>query len=379
MKVIVFSLDAALEDPQGPVSRRLVMYAHEGMTVHAIVPVAVPSKDTVELSPYVSVSYVKKSNKIVTFYRLLRLGMVLAQRFRADDVVVSSQDPFELGLIAFLVARRFSVGLHLQVHIDFFSVFFKQESLRNRVQALIALFLLPRANAIRVVSKKIFLYVQSLGISRERITLAPIHIDSQKLADVVSSKAFLERHKRFSLRILCASRLVKQKNIGLAIESFAQLVTIVPGAGLIVVGRGSDREHLEAVVRTHGLDGRVVFEDWTDQIFGYMKASDIFLLSSDYEGWGMTVVESSVLGTPVIMTDVGCANEFLFDGENGMVVPVRDVSMFTHKLIQLATDVDARVALGARAVVSTGLLSTREEYITSLRASWEGAVLHNVL
>lgn len=380
MKIIALSIDTALENPSSPVAQRLIAYAQEGMTIHAIVPVAVPPAEVIDLSPYISVSYVKKSNKIVTFCRLVHLGMLLAKRFKSnDDIVISSQDPFELGLIAYLIARRFSMGLHLQVHIDFFSPFFKQESFRNRLQAILARFLLPRADAIRVVSKKIALYVESIGVPTERITTAPIYIDSQKIVDIPPSEIFLERYKRFSPRVLCASRLVKQKNIDLTIESFAKLIAVVPSAGLIIVGRGSERGHLEALVRARGLENHIVFEEWTDQVFGYMKASDIFLLSSDYEGWGMTVVEASALGTPVIMTNVGCANEFLFDGQNGMVVPVRDLSAFTKKLISLATDVAGRKALGMNAAESTHFLSTQDEYISSIRTSWQNALRRTVL
>ncbi len=380
MKIIALSIDAALENPSSPVAQRLIAYAQEGMTIHAIVPVAVPLAEVIDLSPYVSVSYVKKSNKILTFCRLLRSGMVLTKRFKnGGAVIVSSQDPFELGLIAYFIAWWFSVGLHLQVHIDFFSPFFKRESLRNRLQALLARFLLPRADAVRVVSRKIASYVESIGVPAERITTAPIYIDNQKIIDIPPSEIFLERYKRFSPRVLCASRLVKQKNIDLTIESFAKLVAVVPSAGLIIVGRGSERGHLEALVRVRGLEKHIIFEEWTDQVFGYMKASDIFLLSSDYEGWGMTVVEASALGTPVIMTNVGCANEFLFDGQNGMVVPVRDLSSFTKKLIQLGTDVDGRKALGMKAAKSTHALSTRDEYISSIRTSWQDAARRIVL
>ena len=61
-------------------------------------------------------------------------------------------------------------------------------------------------------------------------------------------------------------------------------------------------------------------EPWTDDPFSYYKTADLFLLTSNYEGYGMAVVEAMAAGCPVIMTDVGLAGEVLIDKKDGLVV-----------------------------------------------------------
>lgn len=375
MNIITFSLDTNVVNPESSVARRLVSYADVAYTMDVIVPVTEYAHKEVVLSPYVRLVCVQKGNKVATFLRILREGFSLGRSHAGQpNTIVSSQDPFELGLIACIVAWRYSFPLHLQVHIDFFSTFFKSESLRNRLQAYIARHLLLRADAVRVVSKKIEAYVCSLGVPHDRVMTAPIGCDLAIAANVRVSQKFMSTYAQYSPKILCASRFVKQKNIPLSIAVFERVFKEIPGAGLILVGKGNERPYLEDIVRRSNLGEQVKFEDWTDDLFSYMKAADIFLLTSDYEGWGMSIIEACAVGTPVVMTDVGCAGEFLIDGENGCVAPVRDVDALAQRLLRLAHSYELCATIGARAKESVQSLPSKEAYVNTLRESWTRAL-----
>ena len=91
--------------------------------------------------------------------RLKYLGLTHWQawwyRPKTDFDLVTSQDPFENGLIARRLAKKLKAKLELQIHTDFLSPYFVKHSILNRLRVLIASQTLPQADYIRVVSQRI--------------------------------------------------------------------------------------------------------------------------------------------------------------------------------------------------------------------------------
>ena len=106
--------------------------------------------------------------------------------------------------------------------------------------------------------------------------------------------------------MLVVSRLEAEKNVGLAIRAFADQAP--KSACLIIVGDGSERTKLERLVQELGFSGRIFFEGGEDPK-KYYKLASMFLSTSLYEGYGMTVIEALASGIPVLSTDVGIARE----------------------------------------------------------------------
>lgn len=293
---------------------------------------------------------------IIRAYTLKRCGV------RID--VVTTQDPFEAGLAGYIIARIFNARLHIQVHTDLMSPYFTNESLINRVRVILAKFLLPRANSIRVVSERIKNSLLTLNFQLSTIIVLPIFIESRKETTAVD---FKKKFPQFDRIILVASRLSREKNIDSMIEAMQQVVTRCPKAGLVIVGSGPEEAPLKKLVAQLGLGENVVFEGWQDNLYPYYKAADVFVLPSYYEGYGLVVVEALAAGCPVVMTDVGCAREVVRDRENGFVVPVGDVPALAHAIEKVLS---GEVKLIAKAPV----LPTKEEYLVAYKKSWEDAL-----
>ena len=92
---------------------------------------------------------------------------------------------------------------------------------------------------------------------------------------------------------------------------------------LHIVGSGPDEKKLKSYVARLGLEQHVVFHGYQSgyALGMFYRECDAFLLTSDYEGWGMVIIEAAAAGLPIIMTDVGCAGEIIIHGESGLVVP----------------------------------------------------------
>lgn len=237
-------------------------------------------------------------------YGALRM-FASAYRLPRPDIV-TVQDPFLIGLLGFIIARVRRSKLHIQVHTDLFAPGFSKHSRANRLRVLLARFLLLRADAIRVVSEKIRLSLIERGCPR-RISVLPVFVDIESVQHThpVDRKKL---YPDFTKLVLVVARLEPEKNVARAIEVFSEIRKAQEGAGLVILGDGSQRRNLEEKVHALGLEKSVVFAG-TQNPFPYYKAADVCLVTSDFEGYGMTIVEALLVGCPVVSFDVGVAKE----------------------------------------------------------------------
>lgn len=226
-------------------------------------------------------------------------------RALAPFAVVTAQDPFDTGIVSLVIARRAQVPLHVQVHTDFLSLGFKKHMFLNRVRVWLARFVIAHARRIQVVSQRIQESLVETFRPRVPITVLPIFTDVERIRSA-SAGALLERFGPFTMRFLVVARLEPEKNIALALESFA--IDAPSSSCLIVLGQGSEQERLERYATELGVRNRVFFEGWVDPAPYYACAS-LLLATSEYEGYSMTVVEALGAGVPVLSTNVGAAKE----------------------------------------------------------------------
>ncbi len=283
----------------------------------------------------------------------------------AQPWVITAQDPFEAGLVGWMIARSKNLALNLQEHADYFSTsYWREDSWSNRIRYSLGVFLLKRADSVRVVSKRISTTLQTLGVSSERICTLPVRSDQvTELTDPIADSGSLRSKYPNALIVLTMARLVTQKNLSLLVTAFAELAAVKAEALLVIVGKGDQEAYLRNLVKKLRLHERVVFLPWTDSPGLLLKEADIYALTSNWEGWARVLIEAMAAGVPVVTTDVGCAGEVLLDGQHGFVVPIAHKEMFATRLIELAEDVEKRISFGEAAQVAVaGLYGSRETY-----------------
>lgn len=229
----------------------------------------------------------------------------LASRLPWPDVV-SVQDPFETGIAGLIISRFTNASLHVQVHTDFLSPEYARHSLLNRIRVLLAGIVLRRATRIRVVSERIADSLEKqyrLGVP---VTVLPIYTDLTAIREAKPSEALVQKFSAFSHKLLFVGRLESEKHPCLALEAFAGAAP--QDACLIVVGAGSEREHLVRLGEKLGVTDRVFFEGEANAA-PYYHIADLVLVTSRYEGYGLVIVEALAAGKPVLSTDVGVARE----------------------------------------------------------------------
>ncbi len=372
MKVLMISSDRSIFEANSEAQKRMIVYGNlfEELRIVVIADRRLGLED-VKLSEKVSAHPTNHENKFLylwNVYKIVKKLSVVSGQFS----VVSAQDPFELGLAGWILKLKYKLHLQIQIHTDVFSPYFRQESFLNKIRILLAKFLLPRADGIRVVSQRIKDSLASnVAGPLPNIVVLPIFVDAKKIQ---SAKIKIDLHKIYSdhdFIILMASRLTKEKNIDLAIDAMQEIVKRHPKTLLLIIGDGPEREGLRTTISKLHLSENIVIERWKKDLSPYYKTADMFLLTSNYEGYGRTVLEAMAAEIPAVMTDVGLAGELLIDDLDGIVIPVGGREELIKAVLKLKEDKDYRenVVAESRKLISS--LPEKNEYISLFARMFE--------
>lgn len=136
--------------------------------------------------------------------------------------------------------------------------------------------------------------------------------------------------------ILFCGRLSPEKGLVTLLDAYAKVKT--PGKTLAIVGDGPSRKTLEAYAAEKGI-GPLLFYGFQNRsdISKFYVISDVLVLPSFHETWGLVVSESLCFGLPVITSDqVGASTDLVEEGHNGFTYPAGDVDALAEKLERLA-------------------------------------------
>jgi N-acetyl-alpha-D-glucosaminyl L-malate synthase BshA len=138
------------------------------------------------------------------------------------------------------------------------------------------------------------------------------------------------------------------KRIMDVIAVFEQVARVVPSR-LLMIGDGPDRSRAEQYCREHGLRDRVFFLGNVPNLEEILGSTDLFLLPSEAESFGMAALEAMASEVPVITTASGGLPEVVVEGETGHLLPVGDVASMAERAIEILRDDDLHRRMGARA------------------------------
>lgn len=132
--------------------------------------------------------------------------------------------------------------------------------------------------------------------------------------------------------ILGVGRLSEQKDFATLIQAFARLHNKRP-ARLLILGDGPQRNELESLSISLGIESVFALPGWVPNPIPYMRESALFVLCSRWEGLPGVLIEALYAGAPVIATDApGGSREILRDGRYGKLIPVSDVDTLAQSI-----------------------------------------------
>jgi glycosyltransferase involved in cell wall biosynthesis len=145
-------------------------------------------------------------------------------------------------------------------------------------------------------------------------------------------------------------RFAAVKNHEMLVAAFAQLVGQQPLlTELWLVGDGELREAVQHQVRALGIESRVRFLGVRSDIPDLLRAADVFVFPSRWEGNPLSVMEAMATGLPVIATAVGGVPELVEDGASGILIPNEDRDALVAAMQRMVEQPDLRVQMGQAA------------------------------
>jgi glycosyltransferase involved in cell wall biosynthesis len=371
MKLLIIGTDRKLFDPKSAVRQRIAGYGALAQEIHVIVYAQKRAHyKNEQISENVFVYPTSSLSRFFYLWDAWMLGRSIV-RGRGKEWIVSAQDPFECGIVAYALARHLNLPLHLQVHTDPFSVAWRRASFVNVFWYVVGVFLLTRASAVRVVSERVRRGVVALGVPSERVTVVPIYVHTTMPAGRTNLS---EDYPGYHSFILSVGRLEREKNFSSLLQAFRDVHKRREDTMLILIGSGKEERHLMSLSEQLGIASHVTFLPWSHDVSRYLRGADCYVQPSLYEGWGMAVIEAMAAGAPVVMTDVGCAGEIVIHEKSGLIVSVNDHVALANAILRILEDRALSDRLRSGAYDAIRQLPSAERTLELYKESWEKAI-----
>lgn len=158
-----------------------------------------------------------------------------------------------------------------------------------------------------------------------------------------------EMHKK---EIVAIGRLMPQKNYPMLLKAFEIVCRENEDYILRIFGKGKYEAELRQLTLSLGIENRVMFEGFSTNVHEAIKDSDIYVMSSDFEGLPNALMEAMAMGFPVVSTDcpAGGPRMLIKNGLNGLLVPVGNAAAMARAILRLINEPERKEAMGAKAM-----------------------------
>ncbi len=300
--------------------------------------------------------YIVNFGKVRNLPKILRhfiYFLMLLKKGRNTDVIFA-QDPVSVGLPAYLASRILRKKFVLKVVGDYAWEQYCQKSsitglqlpslekfqeekydliteMRRRIQKYVA------QHAFKVIVPSNYLKKILLGWSVAESKIFVVY-NSFSPSSVLEDKNEIRREYGINGNIIVSiGRLVPWKGFGSLIEIMPDILKDYPDAKLLIIGDGSEKKNLNNKILNLSLENEVIMTGRLphEELRAYLKASDIFILNTAYEGFSHQLLEAMAGGIPVVATDIGGNPELIQDGKDGLLVEYNNKEEIKWVILEL--------------------------------------------
>jgi glycosyltransferase involved in cell wall biosynthesis len=281
---------------------------------------------------------------LVSGFNFMPMSAVIAGTLTRKPCVVRPESPLEVAE-PMGAASRGKMGL-------------SERSFALRLIGSLRRMMARRVDRYIAISTEIGANLIKAGIDATRIVAIPNGIAVERFAPADASGKLSLRAAlglpREALLMIYTGRLAQSKGIMMLIEAWRDLAGQFPQAHLVIVGAGhgsyDDCEPaLRQFIAEHALVDRVTLTGSVKNVHDYLKAGDVFVFPSDYEGFSLSLVEAMTAELPLVSTRVGIAAELGDEARFGLLVPPKDPPAFRDALQTMLANPDLRREMGANA------------------------------
>lgn len=187
--------------------------------------------------------------------------------------------------------------------------------------------------------------------------MIPLAVDVERFRPVSDEDRHLWRAQNHladdDLVIVAVGRFAPSKRFDDAIRVLARLRELGHEAQLVLVGEGGEGSRLEGLAKELGCGDSLQLTGplYDEELASAIGASDVLLSCSEYEGFGLTIIEAMACGTPVVATAVGGVTDLVDDGATGQLAEVGDIESLAGLVVRAAKNTDTIVPAARRRAV----------------------------
>ncbi|MEK7647128.1 MAG: glycosyltransferase family 4 protein [Patescibacteria group bacterium] len=306
---------------------------------------------------------------------------VLRQGRKVD--LIYAQDPVSVGLPSALAAKILGKQFILKVVGDYAWEQFQfgrsgemdfvtpEEFQSGRYGWLTELrrqterFVAALADKIVVPSEYLKKIVISWGIDGNKINVIynvfTDDMSSETSTKPISREVFREEFGMSGTIILSAGRVVPWKGFKTLASVMPEIAKKIPDARLIIVGDGPEKENLQEYIDKARLEHLVLLAGGVShsKLAVYLRACDLFVLNTGYEGLSHQLLEAMAAGAPIVTTDVGGNPELIEDGKSGALIKYNDRDALAAAIIKILSDKALADRLSENARLKVGEFSQK--------------------
>ncbi|HEX7836980.1 MAG TPA: glycosyltransferase [Kofleriaceae bacterium] len=258
---------------------------------------------------------------VATRYPVLPFAR-LVRRLRPDVVLATLRMALTAGLARPLFPRGTRLIVRPANHLsNNHAELIRAAPLKHRVSFALSRFAITRADHVICQGDDLAGDLARLGIDLPMTVIAN-PIDVAEVDRLAAEPATLPGQPA----LLAVGRLSHQKGFDLLLPAFARLLTEAPGAHLTIAGTGPDEPALRRAAAGLGIADRVTLSGFVQNPYPLMRAADLYVLSSRYEGFPNALLEALACGTPVVATACSGTAGLVLPGVNGWLAPVDDIA-----------------------------------------------------
>lgn len=274
-----------------------------------------------QLAPEIEIIELSASKLITSVF-----GLAQYLKQNQPEVLLTALEDTNIVAICASLLAKVKTRVYATVHNNLSQESLNATNLKRKYVPQIIRWFYPNCDRVIAVSQGVAKDLGNFGITSEQVGVIYNPIFQPDLPQkAVKPINFPWLTASDSPVILGVGRLEAQKDFITLVKAFAKVKIHIP-ARLLILGEGSQRQQLEDLANSLGLDEiDIAFPGFVNNPFAYMKQASVLAMSSTWEGFGNVLVEAMGLGTPVVATDCPSGPaEILAEGKYGQLVPVKD-------------------------------------------------------
>lgn len=234
---------------------------------------------------------------------------------------------------------------------------------KSRIINRVVRFVLKKADLITCDGENTKAAMITLGAEPKKIRIIYFGIDTKRNNPNRSDEKLKRR-----LNVSDSPTLISLRNfepiydVETLINAIPLVLKKISNAKFIIVSNGTRENYLKELAKSLGVSSSIIFTGRvpSDEIPVYLASSDVYVSTAlSDSGLAGSTAEAMACGLPVVVTDTGCNREWIKDGENGFIIPIKDSAALAERVIYLFENKDAMKRFGK---MGRGIITERQDY-----------------